>query len=111
MKSGFAALLLLMQLQPVIGVAACLGLVQQRTTSECEMPEHGTMPSQDVSESAPPQSQSCALAVICTPAPLAIPCLPGQVETKIPVQAAVALVGQDAPVDVFSPPPFHPPRV
>jgi hypothetical protein len=110
MKSAFAALLLLLQLQPVLGAVACLGLFQQQSKAECEMPEHGAMPSQNVSESLPLSTQSCALASLCTPAPLAIPCLPSQVETTVQMPAAVALVGLDVPIDVFSSPPFHPPR-
>ena len=110
MKSAFAALLLLLQLQPVLGAAACLGLVEQQATAECEMPEHGTMPSQNVSESGPLSPQSCILAAACTPAPLAIPGLPSQVETNVQMHTAVALAGLDVPIDVFSSPPFHPPR-
>jgi hypothetical protein len=110
MKSAFAALLLLLQLQPVLGAATCLGLFEQQAKASCEMPEHGTMPSQNVSESVPLSTQSCALASVCTPAPLAIPCLPSQDESTVQLHAALTLAGLDVPVDVFSSPPFHPPR-
>ena len=110
MKSVFAALLLLMQLQPVLGAVACLGL-SQPNAAECEMPEDGKAPSQNVPESATQPPQVCPFAAVCAPVSLAIPGLSNQVETSVQMHTGVAPSGSNTPVEVFSTPPFHPPRV
>src|SRR5918995_3847821 len=109
MKSAFAALLLLLQLQPVLGAVACLGLIQPQAKTECEMAEHGTIPFRTVSESVPLSSQNCVLASVCTPASLAIPCLPSQEESTVQLHAALTLGGVNVPVDVFSSRTVDPP--
>jgi hypothetical protein len=111
MKSLFAALLLVFQLQPVLGAAACLGLVQQPAQQECKMPEHGSMPSNTVSGGEPMSPASCALATACTPAPLAIPALTDQVVRAVPSQAMSLISASNAPTDFNSVPPLPPPRV
>jgi hypothetical protein len=110
MRSLFAALLLLFQLQPVLGAAACLGLVQPPTQTGCEMPEHGTVPFQHYSESEPVPSQSCAVASFCAPAPLAIPGFSGLLETAVVLHAEPSISGPSRPLHGYSAPPFHPPK-
>jgi hypothetical protein len=110
MKSVFAALLLTLQLQPLLGTAACLGLVKQPAQSECEMPEHGTVPGQSLSESAPIPTQSCAVASFCVPAPLAVPGLAGVLEITVVLHTTPAIVSLRQPVDASPAGLFHPPR-
>jgi hypothetical protein len=111
MRSLFAALLLLFQLQPVLGAAACLGLVQQPARADCEMPEHGTVPyQQHYSESVPVPSESCAIASFCVPAPLAIPGFSGLMETAVVLHAVRSMSGPSRPLHGYSAPPFHPPK-
>jgi hypothetical protein len=98
------------QLQPVLGEAACLGLVQQPALTECEMPEHGTMPTQHYSESVPVPAQSCAIAPFCAPAPLAIPGFSNLLETTGVLHALPSITGPSLPLHGYTAPPFHPPR-
>jgi hypothetical protein len=109
MKAIFAALLLLTQLQPVLGAVACLGLSQPKA-AECEMTEDGKAPSQNGPESATHPLQACPFAAVCTPLSPAIPGLSNQVETSVQIHTGVASTGSNTPVEVFSSPPFHPPR-
>jgi hypothetical protein len=110
MRSIFAAVLLLFQLQPVLGAAACLGLVAQPAQADCEMPEHGTAPVQHYAESAPVPPQSCAIASFCAPAPLAIPGASGLLETRVDLVASSPIVGAARHPQAYSAPPFHPPK-
>ena len=110
MRSMFAAVLLLFQLHPVLGAAACLGLVQQPAQASCEMPEHGTVPSQHYSESVPVPAQSCAIASFCAPAPLALPGFSGLLETSVVLHAVASIAGPSRPLHRYTAPPFHPPR-
>ena len=109
MRSFLDAILLVSQLQPVLSAAACLGLSQPKA-AECEMPEDGKAPSQNVPESATHPLDACPFAAVCTPASLAIPGWFDQVETNVQMHTEVASGGLDTPVEVFSSPPFHPPR-
>ena len=111
MKALFATLLLVLQLQPVLGTLACIGLVRLPAQQECKMPEHGTAPTTKLSDQAPVSPQSCALATVCAPAPLAVPGFAGQLESAVLLQATPRIAGTPTPVDVASAPPFHPPRV
>lgn len=110
MRSMLAAVLLLFQLQPVLGAAACLGLVQQPAQANCEMPEHGTVPSPHYSESLPVPSQSCAIASFCAPAPLAIPGFSGLLEISVVLHTGPSIAGPSRPLHGYTAPPFHPPR-
>jgi hypothetical protein len=74
------------------------------------MPEHGTVPLQHYSESVPISPQSCAIASFCTPAPLAIPGFSNLLETTIVLTAQLPITGPRQPRDVYSAPPFHPPK-
>lgn len=111
MKSLLAALLLVIQLQPVLGSVACLGRIKQPAQAQCEMPEHGAIPSQTLSESTLPSTQSCLAASLCAPAPLAIPSFAGLTVSNLLLQTAPAIAGLTTPSDVSSAPPFHPPKI
>ena len=110
MRSICAAVLLLFQSQPVLGAAACLGLIQQPAQAECDMPEHGTVPLQHYSESTPVTPLSCAIASFCAPAPLAVPGLANLLETSIVLTAPLPILGSMHNPDVYSARPFHPPK-
>jgi hypothetical protein len=109
MKVGLAALLLLFQLQPVLGTVACLGLSERATQQECRMPEHGQAPATALTASDL-ASQSCELAAICTPAPLAVPGFFGSLETAVPLLEAAGPLAATLPLGISPAPPFHPPR-
>jgi hypothetical protein len=109
MKAVFAALLLLFQLQPVLGTVACLRLPTRATQQECEMPEHGQP--QTTSMTLPGAAvQGCPLATICTPAPLAIPEFSNQLETAVPPHDGATTLAAALPYGTSPAPPFHPPR-
>jgi hypothetical protein len=110
MRSGVAVLLLLFQLQPVLGAVACLGLVQRPTEAHCEMPEHGAAPPQSFSESIPVSPESCAVASFCAPAPLAIPGFADLSETTLTLHTISSIAGPSGPLLGYSAPPFHPPK-
>jgi hypothetical protein len=108
MKAVFAVLLLLFQLQPVLGTVVCLGLSDRPAKQECKMPDHGQMPVRSVTMPGP-AAQGCQSAAICAPAPLAIPAWFTQLETATPLleggtSLAATLLG------ISPAPPFHPPR-
>jgi hypothetical protein len=110
MRPLFAALLLLLQLQPVLGAAVCLGLVQQPTQASCDMPEHGSVPAQHYSESGPDTPENCAIASFCTPAPLAVPGFANLLETTSLPTSTLPISGHGQLPDVYTAPPFHPPK-
>jgi hypothetical protein len=110
MKPVLAAFLLLFQLQPVLGAAACLGLVQRPTQAECEMPEHGSIPGQHYSQTIPITAQTCAIASFCAPAALAIPSFSDLLVTTVVLAPVPAITGPGQHLDVYSAPPFHPPK-
>jgi hypothetical protein len=109
MKSILAALVLLLQLQPLFGTVACLALSDRASQAECQMPEHGAKPPSTVAQTESP-APNCALASVCAPSPLTIVSLSENLESivalysKPPVMAATTLFG------ISSAPPFHPPR-
>ena len=109
MKVALAALLLLFQLQPVLGTVACLGLSKPMAQQECRMPEHGqsSAPTITASDVATP---SCELATICTPAPLAVPGFFASLETAVPLLEAAGPLAATLPLGISPAPPFHPPR-
>ncbi len=110
MKAVFAALLLLFQLQPVFGSVICLGVSDRAAQQECRMPDHG--PASTTTLAAPGAAdQSCELATICTPAPLAVPGLSSSLETAIPMLGSAGALAATVPLGISPAPPFHPPRV
>ena len=108
MKTVFAALLLLFQLQPVLGTVACLEL-PAAAKQECKMAEHGQAQTMSVAVSGA-AAQSCQLATICTPAPPAIPGLSNKFETAVPLFGSAATLAATLPLGISPAPPFHPPR-
>jgi len=111
MKALFATLLLVLQLQPVLGTLACMGLVRPPAQQECKLSEHGKAPTTNLSEQAPVSPQNCATAAVCAPSPLAVPGFAGQLKSVVLLQTTPKIAGSATPVDVASAPPFHPPRV
>ena len=109
MKAVFAVLLLLFQLQPVLGTVACLEVPGGAAKQECKMPEHGQPQTMSVAVSGAP-AQSCQLATICTPAPPAIPGLSNKFETAVPLFGSAATLAATLPLGISPAPPFHPPR-
>jgi hypothetical protein len=108
MKAVFAVLLLLSQLQPVLGTVVCLGLSDRPTKQECKMPDHGQMPGTSVTM-AGAAAQGCQSAAICAPAPLAIPAWFTQLETVTPLLDKGASLAPTL-LGISPAPPFHPPR-
>lgn len=109
MKPVLAALLLLFQLQPALGAVACLGLTERAGQQECTMPEQGRVPAAPAAASHVP-TQSCELATICTPAPLAIPGLSNGLEIAVPLHEGLGALAATRPFGISLAPPFHPPR-
>jgi hypothetical protein len=108
-KAALAAFVLLFQLQPLWGTVACLGLSERVAQQECRMPEHGQAPPTILAASGA-ATQSCELANICTPAPLAIPGLSTRLETAVPLFGDAGLLAATLPLGISPAPPFHPPR-
>jgi len=109
MKLTFAALLLMFQLQPLLGTAVCLGFSDRDAKPECEMPDHVAVAHSTLAQTESP-APNCALASACAPSPLTLVSLPGNLESAIafhsdpPILAAATLSG------ISSALPFHPPR-
>jgi hypothetical protein len=109
MKSVLAALLLLVQLQPVLGTIACFGLSERAALQECRMAEHGQAPASSFT-AAGATTHSCELATLCMPAPLAIPGFSSRLEAAVPLHATAVSLAATSPRDISPTPPFHPPR-
>jgi hypothetical protein len=109
MKSIFAALLLLLQLQPLLGTAACLGFLDPTSSEECVMPEHGAPPASSVGETEWP-APNCALASVCAPRPLTVVSLPENPEPLSAPHSESLLETPSTLYGIPSIPPFHPPR-
>jgi hypothetical protein len=109
MKTLVATLLLLFQLQPLLGSAACLFSSDRPSQQECEMPAQ-PKPAHDSVLPSGSLNQGCALAFVCARTPLAIPSLSDAPESMLPLPSAAATPVAVALTDVVSAPPFHPPR-
>lgn len=109
MKVLLAVLLLVFQLQPVLGSVACLGESGRAAQHECQMPEHGQAPTASIGAAGRP-AQSCELATICMPAPLAIPGLSSSLDSTVPLLATAGPLAATLPLGIPPAPPFHPPR-
>ena len=109
MKSSFAALLLLLQLQPLFGTVACLGLSDRTSQPGCEMPERGPQPHSTVAQADSPTT-NCALAGVCAPSPLAIVGLAESLESVVAFYSRSSVMLAPALFGISSAPPFHPPR-
>jgi hypothetical protein len=110
MKAVLTALLLMFQLQPVLGTVACLGLSKKAAQQECRMPEHRQTPTMTLAVSRG-AAQSCELATICKPAPLAVPGLSAGLETAVPLLESAGPLAATLPLGISPAPPFRPPRV
>jgi hypothetical protein len=106
MKSILAAIVLLLQLHPVVGTVACLG---RATQPDCEMPGHAAVPHSTVgqTESGTP---ACALASFCAPSPLAIVSPRENLESAVALHSESPIMATAALFGLSSAPPFHPPR-
>jgi hypothetical protein len=109
MKAILAALVLLLQLQPLLGTVACLGLSDRASQAECQMPEHGATPYSTVAQTEAPVP-NCALASVCAPSPLAVVSLPENLESVIALHSEPPRMVATTPLGISSAPPFHPPR-
>jgi len=109
MKTLVATILLLFQLQPVLGSAVCLLSSDRPSKQECEMPGQRTNPQASLLESGS-ATQGCALASACAASALAVPELSEGQESIIPLQSAAATPVAVTLDGVVSAPPFHPPR-
>ena len=110
MKAVLAALLLLVQLQPLTGIALCLGFSDRASQKECEMPDHGAVPHSTLAQTES-SSPGCALASVCSPSPTAVPSLTEHVVTTTALPPEVPITGTATLASTFSAPPFHPPKV
>lgn len=109
MKSVLAALLLLVQLQPVLGTVVCVAGSERAPQQECGMSDTRHMTGSQVVP-AGAASQGCALAIVCMPALLAIPGASNRLEAAVPVYSALVNLGATAPRDISPATPFRPPR-
>jgi hypothetical protein len=109
MKSLVATLLLLFQLQPLAGSAACLFSPDRAGAQECEMPEQRAPAHASVLESGS-QGQGCALAFVCATSALAVPSLSEGHESAIPLDNAGSTPAVQTLTSVASSSLFHPPR-
>ena len=104
------ALLLLLQLDPVIGAALCLQRAHA-ATSECDMPEGANPAERSLAPAGAQVEGGCSVAQLCAqPAPVI-----SQIDE--PPQVLTLVHRAPRPVDVTIvhsgalSPPFHPPRV
>jgi hypothetical protein len=104
------ALLLVLQLDPVIGAALCFER-ERAANAECAMPERPARPGSVVAPAGDQVPGGCAVAQMCAqPAPVAA--LLGQIFQLVSFvhRAPARWDSLDAPAGVLTP-PFHPPRV
>jgi hypothetical protein len=109
MKSVLAALVLLLQLQPLFGTAACLGLSGRASRPDCQMPDHVAVPHSTVAQTQSP-APNCALASVCAPSPLATVSLLESLEYVIALNYNPSIMAAPTLFGISSAPPFHPPR-
>lgn len=109
MKPLVATLLLLFQLQPLWGSAACLLSSDRPSKEECEMQEQHGAAQGSLLESGSP-TKGCTLASVCAASALAVPSLSEGQESITPLHSAAAIPAAVTLDGVASAPPFHPPR-
>jgi hypothetical protein len=110
MRLALALLVLLLQLDPLIGAALCFER-ERAASAECAMPERPTHSGSVVAPAGAQVPGGCAVAQLCAqPAPVIAEL--GQVFELVSVvhRAPARWDSLDAPAGVL-PPPFHPPRV
>lgn len=104
------ALVLLLQLEPVIGAALCLQRAHA-ATAECDMPERANPAERILAPAGAQVEGGCSVAQLCAP-PAPVISQIGELfqfgslvhRSSLPVNAPGAPGGA-------LPPPFHPPRV
>jgi len=109
MKAALAALLLLFQLQPVLGSVVCFGRTGAAAQQDCRMPEHGRTAATLIGSPAE-GTQACALASICAPPAPAVPGLASHLETATSLLTSAGTLADTLIVGISASPPFHPPR-
>lgn len=109
MKSVLAALLLLVQFQPVLGTVICVAGSERAPQQECGMSDAQQTTASQVAP-AGAASHGCALAIICMPALLAIPGASDHLGAAVPVYSALVNLGATSPRDISPATPFRPPR-
>jgi hypothetical protein len=109
MKLLVAGVLLVFQMQALVGAVACLLSFEQADKQECEMPEQRAAPAASVLESAS-AGQGCALGFVCARSALAVPSFSEGQESVVPLHSAAAPLSAVILTGVASSPPFHPPR-
>jgi hypothetical protein len=109
MKTTLAALLLLFQLQPLVGSAACALFSDRPGEESCEMPEQRPVtPATELQSGA--ASQGCALGFVCARTTIAAPSFTGGEESTTPLHLAAASSPVGTLTGIASAPPFHPPK-
>lgn len=104
------ALLLVLQLDPVIGAALCLQR-QQAASEHCTMPDTPASAERSLAPLGTQSDSGCSVASLCLPPAPAIAQIAQDFPFAPPVYWAPApLEGLTAPRGAFTP-PFHPPRV
>lgn len=104
-----AVVLLLFQLQPLVGSAACALFPDRPAEQACDMPEQRPAAPASALQSGS-AGQGCALAFVCARSAIAAPSFTAGEQCT--TSAALAAAPSAAPTlsGVVSAPPFHPPR-
>lgn len=103
------ALLLLLQLDPVIGAALCLE--REHASAECAMPERSGPAGRTLAPAGAQVEGGCSVAQLCAqPAPVIAQIHEAFQLVSLVHRAPTPLDVLSAPSGILSP-PFHPPRV
>jgi len=104
------ALLLLLQLDPVMGAALCLQR-EHAASEECAMPERTNPAERTLAPAGAPVEGGCSVAQLCAqPAPVISQIGEAFQLLSLVHRAPVPFDALSAPSGAL-PPPFHPPRV
>jgi hypothetical protein len=109
MKAWLTTLLLLVQLQPLLGTAVCLGLAARPGEQDCQMPDHRPLPGTSTAQSTSPAAD-CSQSLACAPSPLAVVSLPETPATMLALNSQLPITASTTLSSISSTPPFHPPK-
>jgi hypothetical protein len=109
MHALLAVVLLLFQLQPIVGSAACALFPDRPAQPACEMPEQRAATPASALQSVA-AGQGCALAFVCARSTIAAPSFTAGEECTTAAPLAAAPSPARTLSGVVSAPPFHPPR-
>ncbi|HEX7335866.1 MAG TPA: hypothetical protein VF252_01560 [Gemmatimonadales bacterium] len=109
MRGLLAVALLLFQLQPLVGSAACALFPDRPAERACEMPEQIPAAPASALQSAT-AGPGCALAFVCARSTIAAPSCPAGEQCTTSAAPAAATSPARTLSGVVSAPPFHPPR-